>query len=244
MRRAALVSALVVLALGALLAGRPFLLVDHDRLTTTPQPQPLVAIALIPLRGDQQACLNQAVIDERSQELRFRVGTFGLRPPPLLVTIRGAGYRERERVPAGGYVDSETLAVPVAQPASPRLVTICIRNEGRHKIVLYAAADRTRSRSITRVDGTSVRPNVVIAFAERRGQSMLEHLPVILHRLTAFRPVGEWLLWPLAILFALGVPAGMLAAYVWSAGCAQAEDDAIAAVSGPRRRPCASAIRA
>jgi len=239
MRRAALGGALIVLLLGALIAARPFVTRDRDLLTTTPQPSALTALATISLRAGQQACLDRAVLDDRSEQMRIRVGTSGRRPPPLGVTIRGRGYRERARVPAGGYVDSVVLGVPIAAPDGARLVTVCVRNEGRRKIVLYAANDRTRSRSTTRVDGRRVAPNFELAFAEARPDSLLDHLPVILRRLTAFRPVGQGLLWPLAILFALGLPAAVLTAYVRAAGSVEAEDAeaALAAAGAAPIRP-------
>jgi hypothetical protein len=155
--------------------------------------------------------------------MRFQVGTFGTRGGPLRVTIRGRGYRESRRI-AGGYRDNVTVSVPVHAPGSALLATACIRNMGRRRIALYGANDRTRSSATTLVDGAPVGPNVVMLFSEGRPASLLEHLPVILRRLTAFRPVGEWLTWPLAILFAIGLPIGVLGAYVRSAGSVEAED--------------------
>lgn len=232
MRRAALAGGLIVLLLGALFAAAPFLTRDRDLLSATPQPSPLNAVAAVGLRGGEQACLDQAVIDERSEQARFSVGTFGRRPPPLRLTIRGRGYAETARIGSADYRDSEPLAVGLRAPAAALAVRICIRNEGRRTIALSASNDRTQSRSATTVDGRRVPANIVIAFAERRPASLLEHVPVMLRRMTAFRPVGEWLLWPLAILFALGVPAGVMAAYGRSASAVDAEDGRAAAVAG------------
>ena len=122
--------------------------------------------------------------------------------------------------------------MPVRAPEAAVLTTVCIRNEGRRTIALNASNDRTRSRSTTTVDGQRVAGNFVLVFAERRPASLLEHVPVMLRRMTAFRPVGEWLLWPLAILFVLGVPAGVLAAYGRSVGSVEAEDGRAPAAAG------------
>ena len=82
MRRAALAGGLIVLLLGALVVARPFLTRDRGLLATTPQPSPLTAVAAVTLRGGEQACLDQAVLDDRSEQARFSVGTFGRRPRP------------------------------------------------------------------------------------------------------------------------------------------------------------------
>lgn len=223
MRRAALAGGLVVLLLGTVLAVRPFLTRDRELLTTTPQPPSLVAAALVELHAGQQACLDRAVVDERSEQARFRVGTFGRRSPPLRVTIRGRGYRQSARVASADYRDNDVLAVPVAAPDSAVLATVCIRDEGPRRIALYAS-ETPGSRAETSVDGRRVNADVVLQFAEGRPRSLLEHVPVTLRRLTVLRPVGTWLLWPLAILFALAMPAGVLAAYVSAAGSAEGQD--------------------
>jgi len=224
MRRPALAGAGSVLVLVLLIVGWSFLTRDRDLLTTTPQPSPLVAVALVPLTGGAQACLDTAVMDEHSERVLFRVGTYGKRAMPLRVTIRGRGYRDGGRVAAADYGDNDLISVPVGAPRTPRFVTVCIRNEGSRRIALYGAADRTRSRSNTLVDGTRVGSNVVIQFAEGRPRSLLGHVPTILQRLTIFRPVGEALLWPLAILFGLGIPAAVMTAYVRSVDSAEEED--------------------
>jgi hypothetical protein len=226
MRRPALTGGLLVLVLGALFAALPFLTHERDLLTTTPQPSPLVALSAVKVPGGAQACLDRAVMDERSDEIRFVVGTYKRRPPPLRLTIRGRGHRDSERIASRDYRDHQGLRVPVRAPASARLVTVCIRNGGRHEIALSASNDRTRSHSTTTVDGVPVAPNFVVQFAERRPESLLEHMPVIVRRMTIFRPVPAWLLWPLAILFTIGLPAGVMVAYVRSVASVEAEDAA------------------
>jgi hypothetical protein len=231
MRRAALVGGLLVFVLGALVFARPFLTRDRDLLTSTPQPSPLTALAVVEVPGGAEACLDLATMDERSNQARFVVGSYHRRRPPLRLTIRGRGYRDSERIASGPRRDSsrrdrELLSVPVDAPDSAMLVTVCIRNGGRHRIALSASNDRTLSRSRTNVDGAPVVANFVLQFAEREPGSMLGHLAVILRRLTIFRPVDTWLLWPLAILFAVGLPVGVMFAFVRAAGSAEAEDAA------------------
>jgi hypothetical protein len=213
MRRAAILSAVIVLAIAAVVLLRPYLTRERDLLSVTPQPPALNVLTLIDLRGGQKACLNPAVLDEHSEVARFRAGTYGKPAVPLRLTIRGAGYRQVAHVPAARWVDNETLQVAVAAPRHPVRAIVCVRNEGRRRIALYGARERS-SRSTGTIDGQPLAANMnfQLAFAEREHHALAARLPVMLQRLTIFRPVPGWLLWPLAVLFVFGVPLGVLVA--------------------------------
>lgn len=216
MRRLALALGLVALVAAGLAWGVPYLSDERDYVAVTPQPDPLFEVALIPLRGGQVACMDDAVLDTRSEEARFRVGTFYGPPVPLDLTIAGGAYTERLEVPAT-YRDSEVIRVPIEPPARDTAVSICIRNRGDRRVALYAAADRTNSRSQVRVDGQAVVPDFGIVFYERKPVSIIERLPTSLQRATTFRgPLTEDLLWVLIVLFVIGTPLGVLLALYWS----------------------------
>jgi hypothetical protein len=221
MRRWHLASALAVLALGAVLVLRP-LVKDRDFPASVPSPRALFSTVTIPLEPDSQACFDDVTIEPRSEQARFKVGTEGRRGAPLLLELQGEAYRAAIDVP-GGYGDNVTLRAPVTPPSRATLVRVCFRNLGRTRVQLYASADRTRSRSIASVDGKPLDRSVWFAFYERRPASFIARLPDIFDRMSAFRPepVGPWLLWPLALLFALGVPAGA----VWACHRALQSDD-------------------
>lgn len=216
MARAGVGLLVVVLIAGTLGITWPALREKREYPAAIPQPSPLFFTALVPVRPGQSACFADAVMDERSEEARFQVGT-RLRPGiPLELTIRGRGYAHRARVER--YRDNDLIRVPVPRPASSIPVRVCIENAGRHRFDLYAAADRTRSRSLTRVDGTTADSAVVFSFWERTPRSMWERLPATFDRIATFRPgfVEPWLLWGLAVLFGVGVPVAVAAAFARS----------------------------
>lgn len=214
MRRVALASGLALLVAAAAVWGVPYLTHGRHYYATTPQPKPLFTATTVPLRPGQRACLDRAVVDRYSEQARLLVHG---RPVPLELTLTGAGYRAEARVPAT-YADSRPFQVAVRPPPRPVEVRICVRNAGGRRIALFASDDRTKSRSQDRVDGRPVVPNFDIVFSERRPVSIVHRLPVSLERASAFRffGVSPVTLWPLLILFALGVPLAVLLTFVRS----------------------------
>jgi hypothetical protein len=214
MRSAALAGGLLVLLLGAGLVVIPSLARDRDALTTTPQPPPLTALALIELPGGARACLNRASIDEHSQRALLRVGTYNGPPVPLRLEIAGPGLRQTVPVPPT-YADGAVVSVPVDAPRDPVVAQVCVRNQGHRQVALYAGADRY-SRSETRVDGAPVRGNFQLAFAEAGEQSLAARLPAAVEGMQGFQPGARWLTWIVGVLFLVGVPAGAVGAFAAS----------------------------
>jgi hypothetical protein len=216
MPRFSLAIGLVLLVAAAIAWGVPYLTDDRDYVAVTPQPDPLSEVALIPLRGGQVACMDDAVLDPHSGEARFKVGTYFGPPVPLDLTISGGAYTQHVAVPAD-YRDSEVIRVPIDPPAEETVVSICIRNLGDRRVALYASGDRTNSRSQVFVDGRAIGPDFGIVFYEREPVSILERLPTSIERATVFRgPLTEDLLWIVIVLFAVGTPLGVLLALAWS----------------------------
>jgi len=217
MRSLGAAAVLAVFAAFAIAAAVPFATKKRDYPASIPQASPLFFTSVVKLRPGSEACFANAVMEERSEEMRFRVGTVRRSGAPLRVSIDGPGYSQRLRVP-GGYPDNLLHTLPVDPPARATPVRICIANDGRTRMDLYGAADRTRSRSRVRVDGRPVRPNVVIGFWERRDRSILERFPQTVERMAVMRAgvVGEWLIWPLAVLLVLGVPVALTWGYARS----------------------------
>ena len=214
MRSAALAGGLLVLLLGAGIVVIPFLARDRDALTTTPQPPPLTALALVELPGGARACLDRASMDEHSERALIRVGTYGGAPSALRLEIAGRGVREAVAVPPT-YADGAVVSVPVDPPRDPVVAQVCIRNQGNRQVALYAGADRY-SRSETRVDGAPVRGNFELAFAEAGKQTLAARLPAAVERMQGFRLGTPWLTWIVGVLFLLGVPAGAVWAFAAS----------------------------
>ena len=133
MRRFGVVLGLMLLVGAAVAWGVPFLTDERDYVAVTPQPDPLFSVALVPLRGGQEACMDNAVLDPLSEQARFRVGTFRRDPVPLELTVRGSSYRAQAFLPAD-YADSEVLRVPIPAPEREVEATICIRNAGSWRV--------------------------------------------------------------------------------------------------------------
>jgi hypothetical protein len=217
MRRVALAIGLVLLVAAAAVWGLPYLTRDRHYYAATPQPKPLYTATTVPLRPGQRACLDRAVVDRYSEQARLLVYLHGRPPAPLELTLVGRGYSAAARVPAT-YADSRPVQVAVRPPSRPTEVTICVRNAGARRVALFASDDRTKSRSQDRVDGRPVVPNFDVIFTERRPVSIATRLPVSLERASAFRffGVSPATLWPLLILFAVGVPLAVLLTFVRS----------------------------
>lgn len=222
-----LAAGLAVLLAGAIWIVAPFLVRERDYAASIPQPYPLVTTPLVVLGADDRVCMGSAVIDEHSEEARFRIGTYGKPGSAIVLDIRGVGYRERVRIPGRAYTDNTLVEAPVDPPARATEVRICLRNAGPRRIALYASDDRTRSRSDAFVNGEPSAAVPDFAFYEREPRTLLERLPLALDRMDTFRPglIGPWLLWPLAALFVLGVPAALL----WAFASSVREDDGRAA---------------
>jgi hypothetical protein len=216
MPRLALALGVVALVAAGLAWGIPYLTDERDYVAVTPQPDPLFEVALLPLRGGQVACMDDAVLDARSEQARIKVGTYFRPPVPLELTLAGGSYTERVSIPAD-YRDSEVIRVPIRAPAEETAVSICIRNAGDRRVALYASADRTNSRSEVLVDGRPVGPDFGIVFYEREPASILDRLPTSVERATVFRgPLTSDLLWIVLALFVVGVPLGVLLALAWA----------------------------
>lgn len=200
---------LVVLLLALIL---PALQQSRRIATEVPQPPPLKSVALVEIPGGQQACANEIGLLPGRQVAEMRIGTYGRAPSPLLFVLTAPGYRETVSVPPS-YVNNGLLDVAFDGPAKVLEGSVCVTNEGRTPVALYAAAERSKSRSTTTVDGRLWPANFDLAFYAAKPRSLLADFATIMRRLRLFHAhVGLGLLWALAILFAIGVPLAAVAA--------------------------------
>lgn len=180
--------------------------------TEVPQPPPLTSVALVEIPGGQQACMDEIGLLPGRQVAEMRIGTYGRAPSPLLFALTASGYSETVSVPPR-YVDNGLLDVAFDGPAKVLEGTVCVTNQGRTPVALYAAAERSESRSTTTVDGRLWPANFDLAFYVAKPRSLLADAATIMRRLRLFHAhVGLGLLWALAILFAIGVPLAAVAA--------------------------------
>jgi hypothetical protein len=214
MRRIGTAVAAVALLAGLLNWTLPWLIRDRSMTAAVPSPRALFFVDRVPLGPGQVACSGNVGLDRRAETASLHVMTLGRPAPPLTLTLRGAGYSASAQI-AGGYSADTDVMARVAPPPRAMLVTACVRNGGRTRVALGASSDRTRSRSITSVDGRSTGKSAWLSFGEARRHSVLARASTTMARTSTFRPgvVGPWLLWPLAVLFLFGIPAG--AVWAW-----------------------------
>jgi hypothetical protein len=214
MRRLGTAVAVVALVAGLANWGLPWLLRDRGLPAAVPSPRALFAVDQVPIAPGRSACSRDVAVDPRAGVATLHVMTGRTPAPPLTLSLRGAGYSSSARI-AGNYATDDDVSFAVAPPARATLVTACVHNDGRHRVALAASSDRTRSRSLTTVDGRPTGKSAWLSFEEARDHSMLARANDTVRRIGVFRPgiVGPWLLWPLAVLFLAGIPAG--AAWAW-----------------------------
>jgi hypothetical protein len=205
----------LVLLVAALAIGLPYLDKQRDYRASVPQPASLIANQLVPMQPGESVCLHNAVINARSERALFQVETFAKPTVPLRLAVTGHGYRATATVPASSYMDEGIVRVRVRAPPRDVLATVCVINGGRRRVALYATTPAERSAVSTTVADHAIATNPWLAFYGERPTSIASRLPTILERMTSFRPavIGPWLLWPLAVVFVVGIPAAILLAY-------------------------------
>jgi hypothetical protein len=210
MRRAVAVALAVYVAGLALFTGFvavPFVTNKRDIPAAVPSPVPLLETSLDVLRPGQRMCMSDIAMSAESDQVRLRAGTYGLPGPPLAVSVRGQDYHAEGAVGAG-YADNAAVSANVPAPPSGRLVTVCVRNSGAHKVAFYAAADRAESHAAVFVAGKRVVPTPTLSFNERSAVSVANRAGVIAGRIAVFRGFLDhaWVVWLLAAAALLVVP--------------------------------------
>jgi hypothetical protein len=202
---------LVLLAAGALIEWRPFLTRDRPVVTATPSLAGLVDRTDVPVRPGETACVAPVPISRTTGLVQLSLTTLASsRPQPLVVTAEGAGgYRSRARTGSYPVGPASVFDVPVRPPARDLAGRVCVRNAGRRRIALIGTREeRSLTAATTTVGGRRQRADVALTLLEARPRSLLDRAGEILERASAFTGgvMPTWLLWPLAVLLAVGVP--------------------------------------
>src|SRR3954447_16975232 len=210
MRRPRVVAAatyVVGLALFVLFVAIPSITKDRSIPAEVPSPPALRELSLVQMAPGARTCMSDLAISKESRRMAFKVSTNAKPGPALRVSVRAPGYGMRATVPAG-YGDDAQVSVAVPAPASSRLATVCIRNAGRTKIALFAAADSAHSRVRTAVDGRPEYATPALSFAEANPVSLQERAGVTAGRIAVFRGFLDhaWVVWLLALAMVVGVP--------------------------------------
>jgi hypothetical protein len=215
MRSAALIAFVAGLVAVVVFEVVPWLGRERDFPAEIPSPPALQVVSLDVVPAGRSLCMAQITADPHGRQVRFTVGTYKRPGPALDLTLSGRGYRATAHQSAG-FADNATLRLPLEPPSRPTLVRACITNRGTHRIALYSANDRSRSRATVEVAGRSVSATPAFGFWEPRPVSIADRAGVTVKRIATFRGfLGHaWFIWLLLALFCVGMPIA-LGGVIW-----------------------------
>ena len=235
MRKVAAALVLLVFAAGAAKLYVPWLTATGPEVNSTPSLEGVTS-AEVKVRAGQNACITPVPLDPGDRRLHMLLRTHGKRPPVVDVTISQPDYVGRARfhdysVGAATPVESD-LSQPPPRAQDGKL---CLRNRGPRAVWLVGTSEgESLTLPVTSVDGkvaTDIDPAITFFTGERT--SLVQRLGRIMDRAASFTGVlPAWLLWPLGLLFFLGLPFGAAAALL----LADRADEVNAARRGPRAR--------
>jgi hypothetical protein len=198
------------LALFVGLAAVPFVTRKREFPAAITSPPALDVVSLDTVPPRTRLCMAGMTAEPHSRIARFEVGTYGRPGPPLELTVAAPGYRTSAHV-RGGYADNLVQAVPIAPPRHAWIVTVCIRNGGAHKIALYSAGDRARSRAVVAEGRKQLAASPAFGFWESRRHSIAQRAGLSAQRIAVFRgPLGyTWVVWLVLALAAVALSLGL-----------------------------------
>jgi hypothetical protein len=237
MRKVAAAIVLLVFAAGAAKLYAPWLTSQGPEVNSTPSPEGMTR-AEVRVRAGQNACIKPVPLDPGDRRLHMVLRTHGRRPPVVDVTIRQPGFLARARFhdyAVGGATPVESdlsQAPPRAQDGE-----LCLRNRGPRAVWLVGTSEgESLTLPVTSVDGkvvTDIDPAITFLTGDRT--SLVQRLGRILDRAAGFTgALPGWLLWPLALLFFLGLPIGAGAALLLAD---RGDSVSAAPPAPPARRP-------
>jgi hypothetical protein len=228
--RATALAALPMLVAG-LAVFVPYLIRSRTVSAGVPAPPALFAATEYVLAPGRSACMSSVAVEAGSRVARFAArpaaapaGGGGVVPgvgrrassgprPPVQLTITAPGYRASGLAPAGtGY---KMLAVAIEPPRQALIGSVCFTDRGGTGVALEGSDEaRTVSRSPTVLAGTAVAGDIALAFTQLPRRSLLSSLDELFARASALTEglLPVWLIWCLAVLVAVGMPVGTLAA--------------------------------
>jgi hypothetical protein len=225
---------LALLLAGALVWFLPALTTKEQPTAGVPAPPALFALAEFAVPPHQEACMSSVTITPESGLALFR-----LRPakagkaggPPVELVLSGSDYRSVAHVP-GGYPGG-SVTLPVTPPSRTLIGSACFVNRGTSTVLLDGTTEpRTVSRSPTVVGGTSVVGDVALTFLAAKPRTIFDRLGEVFTHASNLTEglVPAWLVWIIAILAAVGIPAAAVAAFWLSL----LSDEAATSASRPR----------
>jgi hypothetical protein len=196
----------------------PYLTRERVDVAGVPVPPPFLAQTPVKVGSGSEACLSDVAFDTDAEFVELT--SLSAPRPPLEVVARAPGYRETGSVPGSRAAPSGMFA-RINPPERSVIGTLCIRNRGKRRIDLLGTADARTGvgRPVTRIDGAEIVPDISVRLFAADHGSVLDRLGQLVDRAAAFKP-GVFglpvLLWIVALLTAIGIPAAALYAMLSS----------------------------
>ena len=215
-----LAAAAVALAIlwGAGDSLRPFATLDRDVVQSTPGLGALDSRYTATLNAGDEACIEPVTLTPESQVARMRVLAPDGRPaPPVEITATAGSYRSSGR--AQGYPTGADQLVTVELDPPDRKVRgrVCVSNAGRGKVDIVGAQDvRSQVPAKLTLNGTEEQgKDLELTLLEAERTSIAERPGELIAHARDLAPdyAPTWLLWILAVLVALGLPAAAIGGY-------------------------------
>jgi hypothetical protein len=181
---------------------------DERDLAFTLGVRPTQVAAVVP--SQESACQAPIYVSTETDSARLQVGTFGRPGAPLRISARNA--QDGALVSAGnvhgGYGDGSAVRAPARLPEGTR-VSVCVQNRGTRRVALYGGPDQAARTSALRLAGRPTGTDMTLVLERKEPRSIASMLPEMVDRAVLFK--GGWLssglLWSIAVLVMVGVPA-------------------------------------
>jgi hypothetical protein len=208
--RVALLAPLVV-AVAAVVCFLPFLTRDREVVEATPQaPALFTASPIVVLLGPNwRVCTAPVPVTKDTDVARLRAGRYkGYAAAQFEVTVDGPGYHAGRAF--ADYPDNGVLDVPLQDPRQPLDAKLCVENLGPVAGLLAGSGEgRTWGRLHTTDGGKPSNVRLVLSLLQDRPASVAGRLGIVLRHAAAVQPAPAPVLAILAVLAALGLPAGV-----------------------------------
>jgi hypothetical protein len=184
---------------------------DDRRLSFTLGVQPTQVAAV--LDPGEVACQGPIDVPASARTVKFPVDTFGAPGPALEVLTPAGESGGRASVPAG-YRGHTTVSASPNGIVAGRRIGLCVGNAGKRKVALYGGAPQASRTSRLMLNGRDTGTDLTLVFDRAEQRSFLSALGDVFDRAALFHPswVGAGLLWVLAGLLVLALPAALGAA--------------------------------
>jgi len=215
----ALLAAVAGLMVCALAWFVPFLTQQREVVVSTPGLTGLFERTEVPLRPGRPACVVGVRLTPDARVARVRVKA-GPRAARVRVTASAPGYASASTAVAGP--GERLVAAPLEPIARDAVGRVCVAAPAgaRGLAIIGTREARSQVAATTELGGRAAEGlDLELALLSGERRSYLERAGEVLDNVSALtgRLVPAWLLWVLALLVALGIPAAALAALVQEA---------------------------